>query len=78
MHHIMSKSCILLLPQVIEPRVKAWLYTWGEGRVTAEGEHIQGEPRWPLLSLPPLPAGPLALWGPNTQNAASACCLILA
>ncbi|KAL4858599.1 G protein-activated inward rectifier potassium channel 4 [Chlorella vulgaris] len=27
--------------QVIEPRVKAYLYTWGEGRVTAEGERIQ-------------------------------------
>ncbi|KAL4443440.1 hypothetical protein ABPG75_011177 [Micractinium tetrahymenae] len=26
--------------QVIEPRVKAFLYTWGEGRVTAEGEYI--------------------------------------
>jgi hypothetical protein len=23
--------------------VKAYLYTWGEGRVTAEGERIQGE-----------------------------------
>lgn len=26
--------------QVIEPQVKAYLYTWGEGRNTAEGEHI--------------------------------------
>ncbi|KAK9805912.1 hypothetical protein WJX73_004138 [Symbiochloris irregularis] len=26
--------------QVVEPRVTAYLYTWGEGRVTAEGEHI--------------------------------------
>ncbi|KAL3154506.1 hypothetical protein ABBQ32_013968 [Trebouxia sp. C0010 RCD-2024] len=26
--------------QVIQPQVKAYLYTWGEGRNTAEGEHI--------------------------------------
>ncbi|KAK9916760.1 hypothetical protein WJX75_006642 [Coccomyxa subellipsoidea] len=26
--------------QVVEPKVKAYLYTWGEGRRTAEGEHI--------------------------------------
>ena len=26
--------------QVVEPKVTAWLYSWGEGRVTAEGEHI--------------------------------------
>ncbi len=25
---------------MIEPQVKAYLYTWGEGRNTAEGEHI--------------------------------------
>ena len=30
----------LLGLQVIEPQVKAYLYTWGEGRNTAEGEHI--------------------------------------
>lgn len=35
------------LPQVIEPKVKAFLYTWGAGRVTAEGEKIQGEPVGP-------------------------------
>lgn len=28
--------------QVIEPRVRAYLYTWGEGRLTAEGERIPG------------------------------------
>ena len=28
------------LLQVVEPKVTAWLYSWGEGRVTAEGEHI--------------------------------------
>ena len=26
--------------QVVEPKVAAYLYTWGEGRMTAEGEHI--------------------------------------
>ena len=26
--------------QVVEPAVKAFLYTWGRGRTTAEGEHI--------------------------------------
>ncbi len=26
--------------QVVSPRVRAFLYTWGGGRVTAEGEHI--------------------------------------
>jgi hypothetical protein len=26
--------------QVVEPKVKAYLYTWGDGRVTAEGEQI--------------------------------------
>ncbi|KAK9856462.1 hypothetical protein WJX84_003016 [Apatococcus fuscideae] len=26
--------------QVVEPKVKAYLYTWGAGRTTAEGEHI--------------------------------------
>lgn len=26
--------------QVVEPKVKAYLYTWGDGRVTAEGERI--------------------------------------
>ena len=25
---------------MVEPRVTAYLYTWGEGRVTSEGEHI--------------------------------------
>lgn len=28
----------LLVGQVVEPRVKALLYTWGEGRITAEGK----------------------------------------
>ena len=28
------------MSQVIEPRIRAYLYTWGEGRTTAEGEHI--------------------------------------
>ena len=28
------------LLQVVEPAVKAFLYTWGKGRTTAEGEHI--------------------------------------
>lgn len=28
------------LLQVVEPAVKAFLYTWGKGRITAEGEHI--------------------------------------
>lgn len=27
--------------QVVQPSVRAYLYTWGEGRVTAEGESIQ-------------------------------------
>ena len=26
--------------QVVEPKVRAYLYTWGEGRMTAEGEYI--------------------------------------
>ncbi len=26
--------------QVVSPRVRAFLYTWGGGRTTAEGEHI--------------------------------------
>ena len=26
--------------QVVEPKVTAWLYAWGEGRDTAEGERI--------------------------------------
>ena len=26
--------------QVVEPKVKAYLYTWGQGRITAEGEKI--------------------------------------
>ena len=26
--------------QVVEPKVRAYLYTWGEGRMTAEGEFI--------------------------------------
>jgi hypothetical protein len=26
--------------QVVQPQVKAFLYTWGEGRTTAEGEYI--------------------------------------
>ena len=26
--------------QVVEPKVKAYLYTWGEGRITAENERI--------------------------------------
>lgn len=25
---------------MVEPAVKAYLYTWGKGRTTAEGEHI--------------------------------------
>jgi Inward rectifier potassium channel C-terminal domain len=25
---------------VVEPKVNAYLYTWGDGRVTAEGEYI--------------------------------------
>ena len=25
---------------MVEPKVTAWLYSWGEGRHTAEGEHI--------------------------------------
>ena len=29
-----------VVAQVVEPKVKAYLYTWGEGRRTAEGEHI--------------------------------------
>ncbi len=30
----------MVCEQVIEPQVKAYLYTWGEGRNTADGEHI--------------------------------------
>jgi hypothetical protein len=26
--------------QVVEPKVRAYLYTWGDGRHTAEGEFI--------------------------------------
>lgn len=26
--------------QVVSPRVRAFLYTWGGGRTTAEGEHV--------------------------------------
>lgn len=26
--------------KVVEPAVKGYLYTWGKGRTTAEGEHI--------------------------------------
>ena len=28
------------MTQVVEPKVRAYLYTWGEGRMTAEGEFI--------------------------------------
>ena len=28
--------------QVVDPKIKAFMYTWGEGRVTAEGERIPG------------------------------------
>lgn len=40
-------NCLFLpfLCQVIEPKVKAFLYTWGEGRYTAEGARVQAEPR---------------------------------
>jgi hypothetical protein len=31
---------LALLLQVVEPAVKCFLYTWGKGRTTAEGEHI--------------------------------------
>lgn len=60
----------LLIPpthgrQVIEPKLKAFLYTWGEGRVTAEGERIPGEPACLSACLPhrmpaPSPNGMLA------------------
>ncbi|KAK2080060.1 hypothetical protein QBZ16_002456 [Prototheca wickerhamii] len=26
--------------QVVDPKIKAYLYTWGEGRITAEGERV--------------------------------------
>jgi hypothetical protein len=31
---------LALLLQVVEPAVKCFMYTWGKGRTTAEGEHI--------------------------------------
>ncbi len=34
--------CCAVQVQVVQPSVRAYLYTWGEGRVTAEGEHIPG------------------------------------
>jgi hypothetical protein len=40
---VIHPEATALLPlQVIEPRVQAFLYTWGAGRVTAEGEQIPG------------------------------------
>ena len=27
----------------MDPNVRVWLYTWGAGRVTAEGEHLPFE-----------------------------------
>lgn len=39
--------------QVVDPKIKAFMYTWGEGRVTAEGEQIPGAP-------PRAAAGPAA------------------
>ena len=38
-------ACCASLPpaaQVVDPKIKAFMYTWGEGRVTAEGERIPG------------------------------------
>lgn len=29
--------------QVVDPKIKAYLYTWGDGRITAEGERVPGE-----------------------------------
>lgn len=28
--------------QVVDPKIKAYLYTWGDGRITAEGERVPG------------------------------------
>lgn len=36
----MSKVWLVMHLQVIAPRVKAYLYTWGEARGTHEGEQI--------------------------------------
>lgn len=37
---LQHSEMMLALEQVVEPAVKAYLYTWGKGRTTAEGEHI--------------------------------------
>lgn len=39
-HHLLRSALHEL--QVISPKVQAYLYTWGGGRVTAEGERIPG------------------------------------
>ena len=39
--HLFSPAILTGRPvQVVSPRVRAFLYTWGGGRTTAEGEHI--------------------------------------
>ncbi len=49
----MPPTCLLWPWQVIEPKVKAFLYTWGEGRYTAEGASNRSarllKPAWWLL-----------------------------
>jgi hypothetical protein len=37
-YRLLMWSC----PQVVDPKIKAFMYTWGEGRITAEGERIPG------------------------------------
>ena len=34
-----AQACCLAV-KVVEPKVTAYLYTWGEGRITSEGENI--------------------------------------
>ena len=47
--------CLLYGVQVISPTTKAFLYTWGEGRTTAEGEYIPArcEHSHPASGCPP-------------------------
>jgi len=50
---------VLLLLQVVNPHMRAHLYTWGAGHVTAEGERIPvkvGTPRRPFFLVAALPA----------------------
>lgn len=38
----LSSTSMPIHRQVVDPKIKAFMYTWGEGRITAEGERIPG------------------------------------